>query len=174
MLHKTALSVIIALMIGDLSAQTIQGIVYGKTGEQKAPLFEAAIQSSSEEVKSDSLGLFSIDVSGDQELTISCDGYEKETHEIGEKTDEPEIVLKLKDETAGKEAKYEVFGMGCPGCHGGLENHLDKLPQVKSASANWQKDKVSLTLYPCMTLPEEDFQEAVEKANMTPGESISE
>jgi copper chaperone CopZ len=38
---------------------------------------------------------------------------------------------------------YEVFGMDCPGCQGGLEKLVKKIPAIQQAEANWQKKQLS-------------------------------
>jgi hypothetical protein len=37
---------------------------------------------------------------------------------------------------------YEVFGMDCPGCHGGLEKLVEKIPAFRDARANWEKQRL--------------------------------
>ena len=37
---------------------------------------------------------------------------------------------------------YIVYGMGCPGCEGGLEKQVNKIPAVKYSKANWVKQEL--------------------------------
>ena len=67
---------------------------------------------------------------------------------------------------------YEVFGMDCPGCHGGLENLVGKLPEVKSAKSNWKKQQLSVEVVPSQSLDDEQVYDAIRRANFTPGKRI--
>ncbi len=65
---------------------------------------------------------------------------------------------------------YEIFGMDCPGCHGGLENLVNKVPGVKSSQANWEKQQLRVVLYANVEVDDEAIHEAIKRANFTPGE----
>ena len=67
---------------------------------------------------------------------------------------------------------YEVFGMNCPGCHGGVEKLLNKLPAVQDSQANWQKKQVTITVRPGQQLSDDDVFDAVRRANFTPGKRL--
>ena len=67
---------------------------------------------------------------------------------------------------------YEVFGMDCPGCHGGLEKLVKKIAAVKEAQANWQKQQLIVVVQPDAELDDEDIYDAIKRANFTPGERI--
>jgi copper chaperone CopZ len=67
---------------------------------------------------------------------------------------------------------YEVFGMDCPGCHGGLEKLIEKIPAVRQAEANWQKKQVVVTVRVGAELKDEDVYDAIKRANFTPGKRI--
>jgi len=67
---------------------------------------------------------------------------------------------------------YEVFGMDCPGCHGGLEKLVKKLPAVQEAEANWQKKWLVVMVNPEVELNDEDIYDAIRRANFTPGKRI--
>ena len=67
---------------------------------------------------------------------------------------------------------YEVFGMDCPGCHGGLEKLVKKLPAVQQAEANWLKKQVVITVRPGTELNDEDIYDAIRRANFTPGKRL--
>ncbi|MHC4583585.1 MAG: heavy-metal-associated domain-containing protein [Planctomycetota bacterium] len=67
---------------------------------------------------------------------------------------------------------YEVFGMGCPGCHGGVEKLIAKIPEVEKAEANWKDKQVAVVVREGAQLDDEQVWEAVRRANFTPGERI--
>ncbi len=67
---------------------------------------------------------------------------------------------------------YEVFGMNCPGCHGGLEKLVKKIPAVQQAEANWVKKQLTITVEPGTELNDEDIYDAIRRANFTAGKRI--
>jgi copper chaperone CopZ len=67
---------------------------------------------------------------------------------------------------------YEVFGMDCPGCHGGLEKLVLRVPGVETAEANWEQKKLTVTVTPGADLDDEAVHEAIRQANFTPGERL--
>lgn len=67
---------------------------------------------------------------------------------------------------------YEVFGMDCPGCHGGLEKLVKKIPAVLQAEANWKKKQLVVAVRPGAELNDEDIYDAIKRANFTPGKLI--
>ncbi|MHC5076445.1 MAG: heavy-metal-associated domain-containing protein [Planctomycetota bacterium] len=67
---------------------------------------------------------------------------------------------------------YEVFGMNCPGCHGGLEKLVNKIPAIQQAEANWQKKQLVVTIRPGTELNDEDIYDAIRRANFTLGKRI--
>jgi copper chaperone CopZ len=67
---------------------------------------------------------------------------------------------------------YEVFGMNCPGCHGGLEKLVKKISSVQEAKANWQKKQLVVTTRPEAELKDEDIYDAIRRANFTPGKRL--
>ncbi len=76
-------------------------------------------------------------------------------------------------QAAGLETRiYEVFGMDCPGCHGGLEKLVLRIPAVQAAQANWEQKKLTVTVKRRAELDDRDVQEAIRKANFTPGERL--
>ena len=64
---------------------------------------------------------------------------------------------------------YEVFGMDCPGCHGGLEKLVLRIAAVQAAEANWGQKTLTITVKPGAELNDEDVYEAIRQANFTPG-----
>lgn len=67
---------------------------------------------------------------------------------------------------------YEVFGMDCPGCQGGLEKLVEKIPAVQDARANWEKQRLVVWVRPDGELDDEDVFDAIHRANFTPGRRI--
>ena len=67
---------------------------------------------------------------------------------------------------------YEVYGMNCPGCHGGVEKLVNKIPSVYDSEANWEKNKLRVAVRSNSTLDDEDISEAIRRANFTSGERI--
>jgi cation transport ATPase len=67
---------------------------------------------------------------------------------------------------------YEVFGMNCPGCHGGLEKLVKKIPAVQQAEGNWRKQQLVVAIRPSVELNDEDIYDAIRRANFTPGKRI--
>jgi copper chaperone CopZ len=70
---------------------------------------------------------------------------------------------------ATETATYTVYGMDCPGCHGGVEKNLKKIPGVIDARANWKQKTVTLMLDPEQRVDDEAVKEAVEDSNFTLG-----
>ncbi len=68
---------------------------------------------------------------------------------------------------------FQIFGMDCPGCHGGVEKLLKKINGIKSAKANYLKQEVILVLGPDSKLDEKAVREAIEAANFTMGKRIN-
>ena len=67
---------------------------------------------------------------------------------------------------------YEVFGMNCPGCHGGLEKLVKKISAVQEAESNWQKKQLVVIVRPEAELNDEDIYDAIRRANFTPGNRL--
>lgn len=67
---------------------------------------------------------------------------------------------------------YEVFGMDCPGCHGGLNKLVKKISAVQQSEANWMKKRLVVTVKPGAELSDEDIYDAIRRANFTPGKRI--
>ena len=67
---------------------------------------------------------------------------------------------------------YEVFGMDCPGCHGGLEKLVEKIPAIQQAEANWQKKQLVVSVRPGAEMNDEDIYDAIQRANFTAGKRI--
>lgn len=67
---------------------------------------------------------------------------------------------------------YEVFGMDCPGCHGGVEKLIAKIPEVEKAEANWQEKQVAVVIQAGAQLDDQQVWDAIRRANFTPGKRI--
>lgn len=67
---------------------------------------------------------------------------------------------------------YEVFGMDCPGCHGGIEKLANKVPGVEKSEANWEKQELKIWVDPAKGIKDEAIFDAIERANFTPGDRI--
>ncbi|AQT68448.1 zinc/cadmium/mercury/lead-transporting ATPase [Anaerohalosphaera lusitana] len=79
---------------------------------------------------------------------------------------------KLEESFAPNAQVYEVFGMDCPGCQGGVEKLLKKIPEVEDAKANWQKQRLVVTPKPGTEVTDEAVHDAIERANFTPGKRL--
>lgn len=73
----------------------------------------------------------------------------------------------------GEVRVYEVFGMDCPGCHGGLENLIDKIDGVKASKANWDMKKLKVLLDPNADVSDEAIYDAIKQANFTVGKRLN-
>ncbi len=82
---------------------------------------------------------------------------------------EPETDAQAAD-TVGTIAEFEVFGMDCPGCHGGLENLAKQIPGVKTAKASWENNKLVLGIEEGAKVTDEQVHDAIDRANFTAGE----
>lgn len=67
---------------------------------------------------------------------------------------------------------YEVLGMDCPGCHGGLENLINKIPGVKGSKANWEKQQLQVAIDLNIEVSDQSIFEAIKQANFTPGKRL--
>jgi len=64
---------------------------------------------------------------------------------------------------------YEVFGMDCPGCHGGVEKLVDKIPGVLDSEANWKKKQIVVSIRRGEEVSDETIFDTIRRANFTPG-----
>lgn len=73
----------------------------------------------------------------------------------------------------GREIRvYEVFGMDCPGCHGGLEKLVNEIAAVEKSEANWKEKRLVVAVKPGGELKDEDVLDAIRRANLTPGKRL--
>ncbi len=76
------------------------------------------------------------------------------------------------DPEVGTLIEYEVFGMDCPGCHGGLEKLAMDIPGVHTAKASWEDKKLTLGIEDGAEVTDEQVQDAINRANFTAGERL--
>ncbi len=67
---------------------------------------------------------------------------------------------------------YDVFGMDCPGCHGGMEKLVNKIQGVKKSEANWEKQELKIWVDPAKGVKDEAIFDAIERANLSSGDRI--
>lgn len=67
---------------------------------------------------------------------------------------------------------YEVYGMDCPGCHGGVEKLVNKIPAVEKSQANWKTKELAVVVRAGSELDDEEVYDAIRRANFTPGKRI--
>ena len=77
----------------------------------------------------------------------------------------------MQPDVAGQQITYAVYGMDCPGCHGGVEKNLMKVPGVIGASANWKQQTVTVTVAPNQQIDDAAIEKAVKDSNFTLGEN---
>jgi copper chaperone CopZ len=63
--------------------------------------------------------------------------------------------------------KFTIYGMDCPGCEGGLEKQVNKIPAIKSSTANWMKQELLVVLRKDSVLNINELEGRVEKANFS-------
>lgn len=80
--------------------------------------------------------------------------------------------ISLSEEPGTELRTYEIFGMDCPGCHGGVEKLIKKLDGVIACQANWEKRRIIIKLNENNSISDEDIFGAIKKANFTPGKRI--
>lgn len=69
--------------------------------------------------------------------------------------------------------RYEVFGMDCPGCHGGVEKLVKAVLGVEDARANYLKKEIVVTAAAGQSIDKQAVFEAIRKANFTPGKVLT-
>ena len=71
-------------------------------------------------------------------LVLACAGCAAVDHSVAAKPQGSGLEVRI----------YEVFGMDCPGCHGGLEKLVLRIPGVEAADANWEQKQLTVTVRP--------------------------
>ncbi len=67
---------------------------------------------------------------------------------------------------------FEVFGMGCPGCEGGLCKLAKNIDGVSGANADWDDQRLRVTIAPGMSVDDAAIVDAIKRANLTPGKRL--
>ncbi len=67
---------------------------------------------------------------------------------------------------------YEIFGMDCPGCHGGLENLISMVPGVVASKANWEKQQLQVVVDSKIEVTDQQIFDAIKEANFTAGKRL--
>ncbi len=68
---------------------------------------------------------------------------------------------------------YDVFGMDCPGCHGGVEKLVNRVDGVVTSVANWTKKRIAVKVRLADNVTDEAIFKAITEANFTPGKRIN-
>ncbi len=77
------------------------------------------------------------------------------------------------ESTEGTEIRiYEVFGMDCPGCQGGVEKLVKKIPGVLGSEANWKKKQIVVRIQKGVDVSDVAIFDAIRRANFTPGKRV--
>lgn len=84
----------------------------------------------------------------------------------------PESALPENWAGRGEVRVYEVFGMDCPGCHGGLEKQLNALDGVIDSRADWTSKQVMVLIDPAVEVSDATIHEGMKRANFTAGERL--
>lgn len=63
--------------------------------------------------------------------------------------------------------KYTIYGMDCPGCEGGLEKQVNKIPAIGFSKADWVNQELRIVLLKDSTLTIKELEKRVKKANFT-------
>ncbi len=85
----------------------------------------------------------------------------------------PKVGISTETALPGQETRvFEVFGMDCPGCHGGLEKLIDAIPGVAGSRAAWEEKTVTVIVEEGADVADADVLAAIRKANFTPGERL--
>lgn len=71
------------------------------------------------------------------------------------------------DSTTDDTLKFTVYGMDCPGCEGGLEKQVNKIPSVEYTKANWVDQELIVVMKQDSVLNEAELKKRVKKANFT-------
>ena len=62
---------------------------------------------------------------------------------------------------------FTVYGMDCPGCEGGLEKQVNKIPYVKYSKANWINQELKVVVEKDSIINIDELEKRVNKANFT-------
>ncbi|MCF8226321.1 MAG: cation transporter [Bacteroidales bacterium] len=62
---------------------------------------------------------------------------------------------------------FTVYGMDCPGCEGGLEKQVNKIPAIEYSQASWVNQELKIVVKPDSSLDTDELERRVKKANFT-------
>ncbi len=62
---------------------------------------------------------------------------------------------------------FTVYGMDCPGCEGGLEKQVNKIPYIKYSKANWVNQELKVVVEKDSIINIDELEKRVNKANFT-------
>ncbi len=62
---------------------------------------------------------------------------------------------------------FTVYGMDCPGCEGGLEKQVNKIPYVKYSKANWVNQELKVVVEKDSIMNIDELEKRVKKANFS-------
>lgn len=79
----------------------------------------------------------------------------------------------LTEEPGTEIRTYEVFGMDCPGCHGGVEKLVNRINGVVTSAANWTTKQIAVKVRLADNVTDEAIFSAIKEANFTPGKRIN-
>lgn len=67
---------------------------------------------------------------------------------------------------------YEVFGMDCPGCHGGIEKLMNKHSDIDYSRADWEKQQITIYVIKDSQIEDDTIFKIIEEANFTLGKRL--
>ena len=78
-----------------------------------------------------------------------------------------EVVQQNENKSQSDTLTFTVYGMDCPGCEGGLEKQVNKIPAVKYSKANWVTQELIVVVKQDSILNRDELEQRVKKANFT-------
>ena len=96
-------------------------------------------------------------------IAITCLAFLAGCSSTPEPDSEPQV---------GELVEFEVFGMDCPGCHGGLEKLAMQIEGVHAAKASWEDKKLVLEVEEGVEVTDDQVHDAINRANFTAGERL--
>lgn len=82
-------------------------------------------------------------------------------------TNSKEVVQQNENKSQSDTLIFTIYGMDCPGCEGGLEKQVNKIPAVNYSKANWVKQELIVVVRQDSTINYEELEKRVKKANFT-------
>ena len=67
---------------------------------------------------------------------------------------------------------FEVFGMDCPGCHGGAEKLVNRIEGIEASEADWEQKTLVVAVKKNANVGDDEIARAIREANFTPGGRI--